>query len=68
MHYSKDWKFFPDFLRDYVPTVFGKEWGEAELAQLEPERHQIVQDPGLRNPLQYTRTSPLRKPPQHPAG
>jgi hypothetical protein len=43
LHYSKDWKFFPDFLRDYVPTVFGKEWGEAELAKLEPQRHQIVQ-------------------------
>lgn len=43
LHYSKDWKFFPDFLRDYVPAVFGKQWGDAELAKPEHERHPVVQ-------------------------
>ena len=43
LHYSKDWKLFPDFLKDYVPSVFSKEWGDAELAKPEAERHQIVQ-------------------------
>ena len=43
LHYSKNWKFFPDFLRDFVPTVFGKEWGDAELAKPENERHPVVQ-------------------------
>lgn len=43
LHYSKKWKFFPDFLLDYVPTVFGKEWGQAELAKPFEERHPVVQ-------------------------
>jgi hypothetical protein len=43
LHYSKTWKFFPDFLRDYVMTVFGREWSEAELAKKEDERHQLMQ-------------------------
>ena len=25
LHYSKKWKFFPDFLLDHVPAVFGKD-------------------------------------------
>jgi hypothetical protein len=43
LYFSKNWKYFPDFLKDYVPGVFGKEWGEAELAKPEAQRHQIVQ-------------------------
>lgn len=43
LHYSKNWKFFPDFLRDYVPAVFGKEWGDAELAKPEQQRHPVVE-------------------------
>lgn len=43
LYYDKKWKFFPDFLMDYVPSVFGKEWGEAELAKPEGERHPILQ-------------------------
>lgn len=43
LYYSKDWKFFPDFLKDYVCSVFGKEWGDAELAKPEAQRHQVVQ-------------------------
>lgn len=43
MHYSKKWKFFPDFLLDYVPSIFGKEWGETELKKPVEERHPVVQ-------------------------
>jgi len=43
LHWSKDWKFFPDLLRDYVPGVFSKDWGDAELAKPEAERHPVVQ-------------------------
>ena len=37
------WKYIPDFLQDYIPNVFGREWGEAELAKPEHERHPLVQ-------------------------
>lgn len=40
--YSKTWKFVPDYLSDYVPSVFGKEWGETELAKPQSERHPVV--------------------------
>ncbi len=43
LHYSKTWKFFPDFLMNYLPSVFGKEWGQAELARPFQEQHQVVQ-------------------------
>jgi hypothetical protein len=42
IYYSDHWKSFFDFLSDYVPLLFGKEWGEKELAKPEPERHVIV--------------------------
>jgi hypothetical protein len=41
--YSNTWKFVPDFLRDYIPTVFGKEWGDTEQAKPEAERHPVFQ-------------------------
>jgi hypothetical protein len=41
--YSERWRFVPDFLLDYIPTVFGKPWGDAELAKPETERHPLVQ-------------------------
>ena len=40
---TKPWIYVPDFLLDYIPGVFGKEWGDAELAKPEPERHPLVQ-------------------------
>jgi hypothetical protein len=40
---KRPWKYVPDFLRDYIPSVFGKEWGESELAKPEAERHPLVQ-------------------------
>jgi hypothetical protein len=43
LHHSDKWKFFPDFLNDFVPAIFGKEWGQTELAKPENERHPIVQ-------------------------
>jgi hypothetical protein len=43
LYYSQSWKYFPDFLKDYVPAVFGSQWGEAELAKPEAQRHQVVQ-------------------------
>ncbi len=42
INYSPKWKFFPDFLLSYVPTIFGKEWGEVELSKPFEERHQAV--------------------------
>lgn len=43
LHYSDKWKYFTDFLLDHVSAVFGKDWGDAELAKPEQERHSIVQ-------------------------
>jgi hypothetical protein len=39
---SDKWKFFPDFLRDYVPEVLGIDWCKAEAAKPEAERHPII--------------------------
>jgi hypothetical protein len=41
--WSDTWKFIPDFLVDYVPGLFGKEWWDAEVAKPEAERHQVFQ-------------------------
>jgi hypothetical protein len=43
LEYSETWKFIPDFLLDYVPHVFGKDWWDAEVAKPEGERHQVFQ-------------------------
>jgi hypothetical protein len=42
LYYSDKWKFFPDFLRDYMPNVFGLEWCKAEAAKPEAERHPVI--------------------------
>ena len=42
VYYSDKWKFFTDFLRDYLPQVFGLEWCKAEAAKAEAERHPII--------------------------
>jgi hypothetical protein len=36
------WKYIPDFLYDYVPGIFGSDWGIAELARPENEWHPVV--------------------------
>jgi hypothetical protein len=43
IHYSKKWKFFSDFLSDYLKKVLGPDWGNAEIAKPLQERHPIVQ-------------------------
>jgi SEC-C motif len=56
LFHSDKWKFFPDFLASYVETTFGKEWGNAELAKPEAERHPFVR---LRNDgLRYMNAQP----------
>ena len=30
LHYSKDWKTFPDFLQGYIASVLGTDWGNTE--------------------------------------
>lgn len=42
LHWSKDWKQFPDFLLDYVKIALGREWGKTELAKPLSERHEIM--------------------------
>ncbi|MCU1247687.1 MAG: hypothetical protein JWQ49_716 [Edaphobacter sp.] len=39
---SARWKFFFDFLRDYVPEVLGRDWCKAEAAKPEADRHPII--------------------------
>ena len=41
--WSDKWKFVPDFLVEYVPSLFGKEWWDAEVAKPEADRHQVFQ-------------------------
>ncbi len=42
LHYSKQWKFFPDFLTDYLKIVTGSEWGDTELDKEWDECHPIL--------------------------
>lgn len=46
LYYSGDkrpWKYVLDFLLDYIPTLFGKDWFLAEVAKTEGERHPLFQ-------------------------
>jgi hypothetical protein len=43
LYYSKNWKFFPDFLFHYIKDVLGRNWGNAEQAKPYNERHPILQ-------------------------
>ena len=42
VHYSKEWKFFPDFLSHYLKLVMDPEWGNMELRKEFEERHPIL--------------------------
>ncbi len=42
LYASKDWKFFPDFLSDYLKEVLGTEWGDLELKKEWDKRHPIL--------------------------
>lgn len=37
------WNFVVDFLMDYIPMVFGKDWCESEIEKKEEERHPVIQ-------------------------
>lgn len=39
LYYSKRWRFFADFLIDFIPTLFGKDWFESEIAKADEKRH-----------------------------
>jgi hypothetical protein len=41
--FGKEWKFFSDFLRDFVPAVFEDEWCRAEMAKPAAERHPVTE-------------------------
>jgi len=43
IEFSDRWKFVPDFLLDYVPHIFGKDWFDAEVNKPEAERHPVFQ-------------------------
>jgi hypothetical protein len=42
LHYSDKWKTFHDFLVNYLPSVLGREWGNAQLAKPADQRHPIL--------------------------
>lgn len=42
LHYSMNWKTFPDFLQYYIKKVLGPDWGKAELAKPLESRHEIM--------------------------
>lgn len=42
LHYSKDWRTFPDFLMHYSKVILGSDWGNAEIAKPFEERHEIM--------------------------
>jgi hypothetical protein len=41
VHYSKNWKTFPDFLFEYVFRVFGKEWCVRERDKKHEDKHEV---------------------------
>ena len=42
LHYGKSWKTFPDFLVGYLSNKLTAEWGNAEIAKPDDEKHQII--------------------------
>ena len=42
LHYSKEWKFFPDFLSHFLKLVMDPEWGNLELRKEWADRHPIL--------------------------
>jgi hypothetical protein len=43
IEFLENCKFIPDFLLKYIPTLFGKEWWDAEVAKPEAQRHPVFQ-------------------------
>lgn len=42
LHFSKAWKTFHDFLRDYPKLVLGKDWWMAEVGKALEDQHRIL--------------------------
>lgn len=42
LFYSKKWKYFPDFLLEYLPTTLGEEWHKVEFSKSPEEQHPIT--------------------------
>lgn len=42
LHYSRDWRTFPDFLQAYIRSILGSDWGNAELAKPLDARDEIM--------------------------
>lgn len=55
---SEKWKYFSDFLRDYVPGIFGSEWVQREWSKPEAEPHLVIQW-GIESD-RYMRAQPLQ--------
>src|ERR1700733_471999 len=43
IEWSDKWKYIPDFLLDYIPHVFGKDWFDAQVALPKEDRHPVFQ-------------------------
>lgn len=43
IHWSPEWKTFPDFLSHYIKLKLGPEWGTAELQKPPEEQHPLLQ-------------------------
>ncbi len=43
LHYSKSHRTFVDFLDDYINSLLGRDWGNAELAKPENRQHPLLQ-------------------------
>lgn len=43
LNHSSTWKTFPDFLGDYLKSLFGSVWGGAEIKKPIGERHTMLQ-------------------------
>jgi SEC-C motif len=41
VHFAEKCKYIPDFLLQYIPTLFGKDWWDTEVAKPDDQRHQI---------------------------
>jgi len=41
--FGGDWRFFPDFLQEYIKSVLSPDWGNAEIAKPLEDRHPVMQ-------------------------
>lgn len=43
VHFSQKWRYFPDFLSDYIKQKLDPEWGNREIRKPFEERHPLMQ-------------------------